>query len=175
MTKHRYSDFFATLHDERHPVGYLGRGTHYSILRAVVFHDPLGRPLPIGHFADFAIIWDEDHDERVIEPIEEIYNEGFLGSFLFFGERKGALSCIVTDECDENRRSVIAEKVSEFTQSLDDPWPAEVVSSNAPTGIIHDHKDRVALYLRNLRMLWNLGLKKALVTRNPSHLDGTAI
>ena len=35
----QYSQFFQTLHDELTPTGTLGRGTHYSILRAVVFHD----------------------------------------------------------------------------------------------------------------------------------------
>ena len=50
MAMHKYSDFFATLHDERRPVGYLGRGTPSDLLRAVVFEDALGRPLPTGHF-----------------------------------------------------------------------------------------------------------------------------
>ena len=80
-------------------------------------------------------------------------------------------SCIVTDECNEYRKSVIAEKVLEFTQSLDDPWPANVVSPDAQTGIINDGEDRVALYLSNLRMLWDLGLKKAQVTRDPNPFE----
>ncbi|MGF6727496.1 hypothetical protein P3T43_006888 [Paraburkholderia sp. GAS41] len=29
-----YCPFFQTLHDETRPVGNLGRGTHYSVLRA---------------------------------------------------------------------------------------------------------------------------------------------
>ena len=70
---HKYSAFFETLHDERTPTGKLGRGTHYSVLRAVVFSDSMGKPLTAAQFADFAIIWDEDHDERVIEPIEKFY------------------------------------------------------------------------------------------------------
>ena len=79
-----YSDFFQTLHDETSPTGYLGRGTHCSVLRAVVFHDPMGKPLPEGQFTDFAVIWDEDHDTRVIEPIEEILSPcgGLLSSYL---------------------------------------------------------------------------------------------
>jgi hypothetical protein len=73
-----YSDFFKTLHDETGPTGYLGRGTHYSVLRAIVFHDPSGRVLPQGQFADFAVIWDEDHDTRVMKPIEEIYRRATI-------------------------------------------------------------------------------------------------
>jgi hypothetical protein len=94
----KYSDFFKTLHDESSPTGYLGQGTHYSVLRAVVFHDPMGRRLSEGHFADFAVIWDEDHDVRVLEPIEEIYRRGLLSSFLMFGERKGSFTAILSSK-----------------------------------------------------------------------------
>jgi len=91
-----YSDFFKTLHDETGPTGYLGRGTHCSVLRAVVFHDPMGRSLPKGQFADFAVIWDEDHDARVMEPIEKIYRDGLLSSFAMFGERQGCFTAILS-------------------------------------------------------------------------------
>jgi hypothetical protein len=93
-----YSDFFQTLHDEMSPTGYLGHGTHYSVLRAVVFHDPLGKPWREGQFADFAVIWDEDHDVRVMEPIEEIYQRGLLSSFLMFGEHRGNFTAILANE-----------------------------------------------------------------------------
>jgi RNA polymerase alpha subunit len=94
----RYSDFFKTLHDEISPTGYLGRGTHYSVLRAVVFHDALGKPLSQGRFANFAVIWDEDHDVRVMEPIEEVYRQGLLSSFLIFGEHKGSFTAILSNK-----------------------------------------------------------------------------
>ena len=94
----KYSNFFKTLHDETSPTGHLGRGTHYSILRAVVFHDQMGKSLPEGQFADFAVIWDEDHDARVIEPIEEIYRRGLLASFPMFGEHKGSFTAVLSDE-----------------------------------------------------------------------------
>src|SRR5882757_5583273 len=91
-----YSHFFQTLHDERSPTGRLGNGTHASILRAIVFHDPTLEPLSTGALADFAVIWDEDHDTRVIKAVESIYRAGFLGSLLMIGERKGALNAIVS-------------------------------------------------------------------------------
>ena len=47
----KYSDFFKTLHDEQAPTGNLGRGTHYSILRAVVFGDADSHKLDIARFA----------------------------------------------------------------------------------------------------------------------------
>src|SRR5712691_5373222 len=108
-----YSPFFKTLHDETSSTGYLGRGTHYSILRAVVFHDPMGRPLSEGQFADFAVIWDEDHDVRVFEPIEEIYRRGLLSSFIMFGERKGCFTAVLS------ARAAAAEAMSMRVDELE--------------------------------------------------------
>jgi Bacterial RNA polymerase, alpha chain C terminal domain len=249
-----YSDFFKTLHDETSPTGYLGRGTHYSVLRAVVFHDPMGIALSEGQFADFAVIWDEDHDARVMEPIEEIYRRGLLSSFLMFGEHKGTFTAIVLDKfpmldaafnpafftrvdelglsvrtsnCLKNDniayvgdivqrsdaefqrapnfdrkgvneiKEVLAqmglhldmnvpgwppENIEELTkegftkhrariaflkaeinaicQSLNDPWPSEIAAVRSPKNpIIRDEPDKVSLYLRNLEMLWQLGIR----------------
>ena len=95
---HSYCDFFKTIYDEAGPTGYLGRGTHYSVLRATVFHDVFGFPLSEGHFVDFAVIWDADHDVRVIEPIEGIFRRGMLSSFTIFGEHKGVFTAIVSDK-----------------------------------------------------------------------------
>lgn len=60
------SCFFHTLHDEPGRVGSLGRGTHYSVLRAVIWE-------PEPRFHDFAVIWDEDHDTRIIGVLEQLY------------------------------------------------------------------------------------------------------
>jgi Bacterial RNA polymerase, alpha chain C terminal domain len=123
----QYSDFFKTLHDETNPTGYLGRGTHYSILRAVVFHDPMGNPLPEGQFADFAVIWDEDHDVRVMEPIEEIYRRGLLSSFLMFGECKGSFTAILSNKVSSAIEAIPFNPV--FLSSVDE-LPLSVRSAN---------------------------------------------
>jgi hypothetical protein len=162
----KYSDFFATLHDEQHETGdRFGRGTHYSVLRAIVFHDAEGAPLPKGKFCDFAVIWDEDHDDRVIEPIETIYFSGFLSSFLIFGERKGSFTAILSDDAnDPSRRSFFEDRLNIITQHLDcgDAWPAELSSlkSDNNNPIINADLDKVVHYLANLKMLWRLGIKE---------------
>src|SRR5450631_3959398 len=115
----KYSDFFQTLHDEQSPTGHLGRGTHYSVLRAVVFHDAVGRRLFNAKFADFAVIWDEDHDDRVIEPIERIYRSGLLSMFLMFGERKGCFTAVRANRIyDQSDPSVLEERINGITQGL---------------------------------------------------------
>jgi hypothetical protein len=154
----KYSDFFQTLHDERGPTGHLGRGTHYSVLRAVTFNDPAGRPLRRAQFIDFAVVWDEDHDRRVIEPILEIYLRGHLSSFLIFGERKGTFTAVLSDEVDDDRALLLDTEVSLICQVLDDPWPSEVRTLDTEDiAIIDDEPEKVRLYLKNLAMLWRLG------------------
>jgi hypothetical protein len=155
----KYSDFFKTLHDEEGPTGYLGRGTHYSVLRALTFHDARRRPLLKAQFTDFAVIWDEDHDTRIFEPIEAIYCRGQLSSFLMLGERKGFFTAVLSKEVNEKSRIESLEaEVSAICQSLDDPWTSNVVFLEDPENHIIDDKDeRVSLYLNNLRMLWRLG------------------
>jgi hypothetical protein len=160
----KYSEFFKTLHDETVPTGYLGRGTHYSVFRAITFHNPVGDVLPEGKFWDFAVIWDEDHDERVIEPIESVYRHGFLASFLIFGERRGEFTAILADEVRERERHrFLAARLASITENVDgDVWSACVTTlGSADNSIISDASDKVDLYLTNLKMLWNLGLKSA--------------
>lgn len=156
----KYSDFFQTLHDENPPGHSFGRGTHHSILRAVVFGDSEGNMLGNARFADFAVIWDEDHDERVIEPIEKIYFAGLLHHFLMFGERKGGFTAIAAD--DAPRRALLQSRLDAITQHLaiGDSWPSQVVGLNDPGNPIISASDpKVSLYLSNLIMLWELGLK----------------
>lgn len=160
----QYSPFFQTLHDEEQPVGHLGRGTHYSVLRCVTWHSQYLEPLRKAAFHDFAIIWDEDHDERIIPVIEGLYFQGLLAPALFVGERKGSLTLLTEDSFVKNLSQssfeAYAASVDETAQPPDeDYWPTHIHSFTQPEGhIINDSEERVALYLNNLRQLWLLGI-----------------
>ncbi len=159
----KYSDFFQTLHDEQSPTGYLGQGTHYTILRAVVWHDQSQRSLKKAAFIDLAVIWDEDHDTRVINVIERLYFSNLLTPAIIVGERKGTLTIIVDEPfCDNSNESWqqrYFENVNCATQSGDDPWNTAIHSINQPSGIINDEDAKVCLYLKTIKMLWNLGIQ----------------
>jgi hypothetical protein len=172
----QYSEFFQTLHDETAPTGSLGRGTHYSILRAVVFGDEEGNMLGSARFQDFAIIWDEDHDDRVMEAIEKIYFGGLLPHFLMFGERKGTFTAIAGS--DFPRRELLESRLDAITQRLQvgDCWSSQIADIDEErNGIINDKRDRVSLYLNNLVMLWELGLKPAKFEVPPTPLDESLV
>ncbi|MGH7594237.1 MAG: hypothetical protein ACRELE_10365 [Gemmatimonadales bacterium] len=159
-----YSSFFQTLHDETQPVGHLGRGTHYSVLRVPMWQDQWLNPVARGSLLDFAVIWDEDHDERVIEVIEELYFDGLLAPVRFIGERKGSLTVLLEDETVDAWKEAAfkdyRESVSDVAQRREDPWPVRVERIFGPQhSIIHAAPENVATYLKNIHLLWQLGLK----------------
>lgn len=168
----QYSTLFSCLYDEPEPIGSLGRGTHYSIFRSVEWLDVTRRPLAVPQIHDFAVLWDEDHDTRVIEAIERIYMAGLLSPVQFIGERKGGLTAIVAAKFyfsgSERDTKAYHQAIEAITQGLDDAWPAQLGSFDRAPGSLHqnfyeslinDSDHRVGLYLANIDSLWKLGTK----------------
>ena len=149
-----YSPYFQTLHDDQGPVGQLGRGAHYSVLRAIVFHDENGRPTAGTDF-NFAVIWDEDHDERVIMAIEECHRRRILSSCIAFGERKGFFFAILAPGVSNFRFSVVSDQIDVIAENgvETDTWSAEIGTIDSPRGIIADTGANVSLYIRCIKML----------------------
>jgi hypothetical protein len=136
----------------------------------------LALPLPEVH--DFAVIWDEDHDVRVIEVVERIYMAGLLSPIQFIGERKGSLTVIVAARFRFEHDTGVFEDYARQVNDLStapahgDSWPAEIgffdrsphFSPMDPhqtevKGLIHDEPHRVVTYLRHIDSLWSLGTK----------------
>lgn len=169
-----YSSLFSTIYDEPNPVGQLGRGTHYSVFRGVEWFDVVRSPLREAQIHDFAVIWDEDHDPRIISAIEQIYMAGLLSPVQFIGERKGVLTLIIAAKFYyrgiEDVLVKYKQQISKISANLSfDSWVSEVGSfDRAPgsshqctlEGIIADEEYKVITYLKNIDLLWNLGTKK---------------
>ena len=161
-----YSSLFSVLHDEKNPIGDIGRGTHYSVLSCVQWTDKFLQPHESGHaeIQKFAVIWDEDHDERIIPIIEAAYIQSLLAPVKFIGERKGHLTIIVDSVfwnfCSNKREYVRAwEKLA--VSVSDDSWSCEVnhEEEKVGSGIIHPGGDKIAVYLKNIENLWSLGIE----------------
>jgi hypothetical protein len=168
-----YSSLFSTLYDEQNPVGHLGRGTHYSVFRCIEWLDVTRSPLQEAQLHDFAVIWDEDHDSRVISAIEQLYMAGLFSPVQFIGERKGMLTLIVAAKFYYHGTADIISSykklVNNISENLEaDCWPSDIGSfDRAPgdhqcftKGIISAEEHRVITYLKNIDSLWNLGTKK---------------
>lgn len=169
-----YSSLFSTIYDENIPVGNLGRGTHYSVLRCTEWFDVIRSPLQEAQIHDFAVIWDEDHDTRVISVIEKLYIAGLLSPVQFIGERKGLLTLIVASRFYYHGKEDIInsykKQVNDVSTNIEfDSWPSDVGSfDRVPMGehlcilggIIAAEEHRVLTYLKNIDSLWMLGTKE---------------
>lgn len=176
-----YSTLFSCLYDEPEPIGNLGRGTHYSVFRSVEWLDVIRTPLNNPQIHDFAVIWDEDHDERVISVIEKIYMAGLLSPIQFIGERKGCLTVIVAAKFYFAHSM---EALNGYIQQLNDistnpthgdSWPTEVGLFDRSPGSPHQtdlkslisaDQHRVITYARNIDSLWSLGTKPFIQDRS---------
>ena len=160
-----YSPLFETIYDEQEPSSELGRGTHHSILRAIVGHDEYGDELDEIMNLDFAVIWDEDHDTRIISVLEKLHVSGQLSVGKIFGERKGNIYFIFNDVENEEYldSSDIYTEITNTIKSDDvENWIVHIgfLSQYDPTiGIINDDKKKVLSYLEDISEKWNLGLK----------------
>jgi hypothetical protein len=177
-----YSHFFSCLYNESQPAGNIGRGTHYSIFRCVEWLNVTRKPLNFPEIHDFAIIWDEDHDTRVIDAVEAIYMAGLLSPVQFIGERKGYLTIIIASIFwgdDGKNYDDYIKKIEAICSDLKhgDSWNIEIGMfdkaehwhQTETKGIIADSEYKVSLYLRNIDSLWNLGTKKY---HQPKSSDG---
>jgi len=181
----RYSEILHCLHDEEEPHGRIGRGTHCSIFRIVTWHDTRGRICPRASIQDFGVVWDEDHDPRVIGVAERMYVAGLMYPVLYIGERKGVLTVALcrefAEEASEAELDDYKEKVRSIARSIhldeggEDSWSAQFVAfengdrgRNTPvpdattselSNLIGDDHFKVDTYLRNIDNLWSLGHK----------------
>jgi hypothetical protein len=156
-----YSHFFSTLHDEQAAVGSLGARTHYSVLRAVLW-------TPKARFHDFAVIWDEDHDLRIVWVIEQMFVADLLADVVFIGERKGGVTVITRTPPSAH----YAGKVEAICSKVpSDSFNSECGDLDPETHIerllINDRSERVLAYLRGIDALWELGPKEARFTTAP--------
>jgi len=169
-----YSKLFSCLYDEKKPVGNLGRGAHYSVFRTAEWKNVILQPLDLAEVHDFAVIWDEDHDTRVIPVIERLYIKGLLSPVQFIGERKGKLTIIAAARLWGHSDKIWADWVQKVTDVGNDAdgdyWNVHIgrfdrstfnglPHQTDPQGIINDGDERVITYLRNIDNLWRLGTR----------------
>ncbi len=113
----QYSTLFTTLYDQPEPVGQLG-DAHYSVLRATVWLSRIGRGETL-FIHDFAILWDKDHDERVIWIAEKFYEAGLLHHVLLIAEHKATVTVLI-DDTDWEDDSTVAKHEKCMQEAVSD-------------------------------------------------------
>lgn len=154
-------------------------------MRCAEWFDVEGKPLQQGQVHDFAVIWDEDHDDRVISTIEELYMAGLLAPVQFIGERKGTLTVVVAARFYSYGAMTLEEYEKQVlhigqTAAHQDCWGVDVGMFDRSTGsphqtdpkhIVHADEEQVITYLRHIDALWKLGTKTFEPEEHCSGLD----
>lgn len=166
MSSAVYSLLFSTLYNEPSPIGQLGRGAHYSVIQAVQWVRPSdGETLTYPLLQRMGILWDEDHDTRVIDVIEAGYMNRLLHPVLFMGERKACLTVVVRNEFEITEEYIRAwdEVNDRFSKAQGDYWNVEIVhrcDAARRAQVINDDSEVVETYLQNIMNVWKIGLHR---------------
>lgn len=171
-----YSTLFSTVHDEPAPYGSLN--AHYSVFRSVVHYDPTGalfdwdQTLALHHMA---VIWDADHDTRIISVMEQLAVHQCLSPIVFIGESRGRVVILLCREFFKGRDKLSQlayyHRVQEIVKNPlhGDPWTVVFGEYASPAkrdawelDNAHDiipganNTDTLA-YLDSITTIWRLG------------------
>jgi hypothetical protein len=151
------------VYDQEEPIGRFGRGTHYSVFRGVVWQTPDLRFSDAAKIHDVAVIWDEDHDTRILYFLERAYHAGLLSAILVVGERKGTVSVIISDESaaalGASGVTSLRERLRKLTDVKDDSWSLELSVFGESSSIIAASDADIITYVGGVNLLWRLGSK----------------
>jgi hypothetical protein len=149
----KYSNSFKTLCDETKPTGNIGRGCHYSIFEA---KDNTSKQE--NAFFNFAVIWDEDHDTRVIKVLEDLYEQQKLTNYIIVGERKGGFYAVLDPV---KQRGPLNSLPDHLNIEDGDEWIAQTLTLNEvfllDTCLIQDGHENVTRYINAILEKWQLG------------------
>ena len=159
----QYKTFFKTLYDGVTPADYIGKSTHYTFLRCVIWHDHMLAPLKKGKYLDFAIIWNDNHNDLLISFIEDLYINGLLSPSIFVGERNGIFTLITQENSIfTTHNGDITEyefAIQNISERLHAPWSTKIFPYlSRELDIICDSYD-CASFLEELKHQWQLGIK----------------
>jgi hypothetical protein len=171
----KYSPLLHCVYDETAPTGQIGRGTHYSVVQALSWRSNKGELRKQAAVQNVAIIWDEDHDERIIPCVEALLMAGLLHAISMIGERKGGVTIVFNSMSaaylSEDQKRAYREEVEKVINDVvetkyEDYWSVTFgemteTPSLAKTGhqifhqsLIQDDVQKIETYIRNINNLW---------------------
>lgn len=174
----KYSPFLHCIYDEPAPTGHIGRGTHYSVVQALSWRSEKGELCQQASVQNVAVIWDEDHDERIIPCAEALLMAGLLHAVSMIGERKGGVTIVFNTmsavRLSKDQKRAYQQEVTRVINDVvaakhEDSWSITFgemtdTPSSRSTGrdifhqsLIQDgdvHK--IETYVRNINYLWDI-------------------
>lgn len=165
-----YSTLFHCLYDEQSPK--TRRFPHYSVFRAVDSRDVSQQLTESPRIHDFAVIWDDDHDTRIISVLEEMLMAGLLPGVQFIGEHKGTLTIVLAARTYFRiELTAFTNKVEKLSAAAQDCWQVELglfdrtegnlkVQHQCDFQSIVGGSDADVAYLFTIDAMWSLGTKE---------------
>lgn len=174
----KYSPHLHCIYDEPAPTGHIGRGTHYSVVQALSWRSEKGDLRQQASVQNVAIIWDEDHDERIIPCVEALLMAGLLHAVSMIGERKGGVTIVFNTmsaaRLSEDQKRVYRQEVAQVINDVVDAKHGDSWSitfgemTDTPSlhatgrGIFHQaliqdgDLQKIETYVRNINYLWDI-------------------
>lgn len=169
------TDYLHRVHCEDFPVGNLGQGTFYSVMRSVEWFDESLQPTtPPAKVHDFAMIWQRRINHQLVQIVETLYVKGLLPPVQFIGTYDNRVSLLISPKLNAETDSVevhhYVEKITKICRQLMDKHTTVTIGTFDRTpawpkhpselaGIIPAGAERVSTYLKNIDNLWLLGFK----------------
>lgn len=151
----QYSEFFRTEYDQQQNVGALG--AHYSILSLPLISKP-DSPVELQRLA---VIWDQDHDERIITLLEAAYFKGLLApGILYLAEHKGHVTVITNrdfDKAERKRQSRFWQRVSDEVITGDQFKVELMLEEDYLFDLKEELRPLFKTYLDHIDHAWTLG------------------
>ena len=173
----KYSPHLHCIYDESAPTNHFGRGTHYSIFQALSWRSKKGKLNQQATVHNVAVIWDEDHDERIIPCMEALLMNGLLYAVSIIGERKGHMNIVFNSMSsaymDTNQKHIYRKEITKIVNDIigtkfEDSWSITFgemsdVPSMAKNGykifhqsLIYSDIDIIDAYIRKINNRWNI-------------------
>ena len=173
----KYSPHLHCIYDEPAPTGQIGRGTHYSVVQALSWRSSKGELRKQAAVQNVAIIWDEDHDLRIIPCVEALLIAGLLHAISMIGERKGSVTIVFNSMSaaymNDDQKGAYQEEVTQVINDVvaakhEDSWSitfGEMTETLClkSTGyqifhqsLIQDDVQKIETYIRNINYLWDI-------------------
>ncbi len=149
-----YSHFFRTEYDEQRDIGVLE--AHHSVLSV----PSLNKEYSALDIQRIAVIWDDDHDERVIPILEAACFKGLLRNVLFIAEHKGAVSIIMHGNAKSFLWKTRQKKWQDICDEVieNDEFKIDIMSKEEYVQTLADSlQPMYENYLNHICDVWSLG------------------
>lgn len=146
-----------SLYEEKDQVGFTD-GVHHSVLQFASWHNDARKVRKTARVQRVAIVWDPDHDERVLDVADAMYVRGLLAPVLLLSEMKGMLYVALRPNASrlldlEDYRS----EVSAAATPDGDSWMVEVIPYESRSEALRLMSgERGQCYIDGIDAVWQL-------------------